>query len=31
MGVRYHNNGYVLSTLDERGEYAPTYLDAQPT
>ena len=29
MGVRYRNNSYVLSTLDERGEYAPTYLDAQ--
>ena len=29
LGVRYRNNRYVLSTLDERGEYAPTYLDAQ--
>ena len=29
LGVRYRNNSYVLSTLDERGEYAPTYLDAQ--
>ena len=29
MGVRYRNNSYVLSTLDERGEYAPTYIDAQ--
>ena len=22
LGVRYRNNSYVLSTLDERGEYA---------
>ena len=29
LGVRYRNNSYVLSTLDGRGEYAPTYLDAQ--
>ncbi|MDA0729571.1 MAG: carboxypeptidase-like regulatory domain-containing protein [Bacteroidetes bacterium] len=28
-GMRYRNNRYVLSTLDERGEYAPTYLDGQ--
>ena len=28
-GFRYRNNRYVLSTLDERGEYAPSYLDAQ--
>ena len=29
LGARYRNNSYVLSTLDERGEYAPTYLDGQ--
>lgn len=29
MGLRYRNNSYILSTLDERGEYAPTYLDGQ--
>ena len=29
LGVRYRNNSYVLSTLDQRGEYAPTYLDGQ--
>ena len=29
LGLRYRNNRYVLSTLDERGEYAPTYLDGQ--
>ena len=29
LGTRYRNNSYVLSTLDERGEYAPSYLDAQ--
>ena len=29
LGLRYRNNRYILSTLDERGEYAPTYIDAQ--
>ena len=29
VGLRYRNNSYILSTLDERGEYAPTYLDGQ--
>ena len=29
VGLRYRNNMYILSTLDERGEYAPTYLDGQ--
>lgn len=29
LGLRYRNNSYVLSTLDERGEYAPTYVDGQ--
>ena len=29
LGLRYRNNSYVLSTLDERGEYAPRYVDAQ--
>ncbi len=28
-GFRYRNNSYVLGTLDETGEYSPTYLDAQ--
>ena len=28
-GVRYRNNSYVLGSLDETGEYSPTYLDAQ--
>ena len=28
-GIRYRNNSYILGTLDETGEYNPTYLDAQ--
>ncbi len=28
-GIRYRNNSYILGSLDERGEYNPTYLDAQ--
>ena len=28
-GIRYRNNSYILGTLDESGEYNPTYLDAQ--
>ena len=28
-GFRYRNNSYILGTLDETGEYSPTYLDAQ--
>jgi len=28
-GFRYRNNSYVLGSLDETGEYSPTYLDAQ--
>ena len=28
-GLRYRNNSYILGTLDETGEYNPTYLDAQ--
>jgi hypothetical protein len=28
-GIRYRNNSYVLGSLDETGEYSPTYLDAQ--
>ena len=28
-GIRYRNNSYILGTLDETGEYSPTYLDAQ--
>ncbi len=28
-GFRYRNNSYVLGTLDERGDYNPTYLDFQ--
>ena len=28
-GIRYRNNSYVLGSLDESGEYKPTYLDAQ--
>ena len=28
-GFRYRNNSYVLGSLDETGEYTPTYLDAQ--
>jgi hypothetical protein len=28
-GIRYRNNSYVLGSLDESGEYKPSYLDAQ--
>jgi len=28
-GFRYRNNSYILGTLDETGEYNPTYLDGQ--
>lgn len=29
MGMRYRNNGYVLGSLDEAGEYRPVYTDLQ--
>ena len=29
MGLRYRNNGYVLGSLDESGEYRPVYTDFQ--
>jgi len=29
MGMRYRNNGYVLGSLDEAGEYRPVYTDFQ--
>ena len=29
MGLRYRNNGYVLGSLDETGEYRPVYTDLQ--
>ena len=29
MGLRYRNNGYVLGSLDESGEYRPVYTDLQ--
>lgn len=28
-GIRYRNNSYIFGTLDETGEYNPTYLDVQ--
>lgn len=28
-GLRYRNNSYVLGSLDEQGDYNPTYLDFQ--
>ena len=31
VGLRYRNNSYILSTLDERGEYAPPTSTASAT
>ncbi|MFM1930835.1 MAG: hypothetical protein RL226_138 [Bacteroidota bacterium] len=28
-GIRYRNNSYILGSLDERGDYNPTYFDFQ--